>query len=106
MFACTATTRAALIERAQAEKAAALQPVQRPERHHLREVTGDPDVLLTFKGLQPETVAEGLERNPGVVVTANHCISAIPLVCEAGPGIKTYLDLPMITGRAAPHLAR
>ena len=70
------------------------------------EVTGDPDVLLTFKGLQPETVAEGLERNPGVVVTANHCISAIPLVCEAGPGIKTYLDLPMITGRAAPDLAR
>jgi hypothetical protein len=40
------------------------------------------------------------------VVTANHCISAIPLVCEAGPGIKTYLDLPMITGRAAPDLAR
>ena len=49
------------------------------------EVTGDPDVLLTFKGLQPETVAEGLERNPGVVVTANHCISAIPLVCAGRP---------------------
>ncbi len=70
------------------------------------QVTGDPDVLLTFKGLQPETVAEGLERNPGVVVTANHCISAIPYVCEAGPGIKTYLDLPLIAGRAAPDLAR
>lgn len=69
------------------------------------EITGDPDVSLTFKGLQPETVAEGLKRNPGVVATANHCISAIPYVCEAGPGIKTYLDLPLIAGRAAPALA-
>ena len=70
------------------------------------EITGDPHVMLTFKGLQPETVAEGLIRNPGVVATANHCISAIPYVCEAGPGIKTYLDLPLIAGRAAPGLAR
>ena len=70
------------------------------------EVTGDPDVSLTFKGLQPESVAEGLKRNPGVVATANHCVSAIPYVCEGGPGIKTYLDLPLIAGRAAPDLAR
>ena len=70
------------------------------------EITGDPDVSLTFKGLQPESVAEGLKRNPGVVATANHCVSAIPYVCEAEPGIKTYLDLPLIAGRAAPDLAR
>jgi hypothetical protein len=67
------------------------------------EITGDPDVLLTFKGLQPETVAQGLIRNPGVVATANHCVSAIPYVCEAPAGIKTYLDLPLIAGRAAPR---
>lgn len=70
------------------------------------EITGDPDVSLTFKGLQPESVAEGLKRNPGVVATANHCVSAIPYVCDAEPGIKTYLDLPLIAGRAAPDLAR
>ncbi len=69
------------------------------------EITGDPDVLLTFKGLQPESVAQGLIRNPGVVATANHCVSAIPYVCRAEPGIKTYLDLPLIAGRAAPDLA-
>ena len=69
------------------------------------EITGDPPVLLTFKGLQPESVAEGLLRNPGVVATANHCVSSIPFVCEAAPGIKTYLDLPLVSGRAAPHLA-
>lgn len=68
------------------------------------EITGDPDILLTFKGLQPETVAQGLIRNPGVVATANHCVSAIPSVCQAPPGIKTYLDLPLVCGRAAPDL--
>ena len=70
------------------------------------EVTGDPSVKLTFKGLQPETVEAGLVRNPGVVSTANHCVSAIPYVVAAEPGIKTYLDLPLIAGRAAPHLGR
>lgn len=70
------------------------------------EVTGDPDVLLTFKGLQPETIEEGLVRNPGIVVTANHCVSAIPYVVAAEPGIATYLDLPLLAGRAAPGLGR
>ena len=70
------------------------------------EVTGDPSVLLTFQGLQPESVAAGLVRNPGIVSTANHCVNAIPYVVAAGPGIKTYLDLPLIAGRAAPRLGR
>ena len=69
------------------------------------EITGDPSVSLTFKGLQPETIAEGLVRNPGVVATANHCVNAIPDVCAAEPGIKTYLDLPLFAGRPAPDLA-
>lgn len=68
-------------------------------------ITGDPDTLLTFKGWHPHSVAEGLVRNKGIVVTAMHCVSAIPYVCEAGPGIKTYLDLPLMAGRIAPHLA-
>lgn len=70
------------------------------------EVTGDPSVAVTFKGLQPESVAAGLVRNPGVVATANHCVNAIPYVCRAEPGIKTYLDLPLLAGRAAPELGR
>ena len=69
------------------------------------EVTGDPTVSLTFKGLQPQTIAEGLVKNPGVVATANHCVNAIPDVCAAEPGIKTYLDLPLFAGRPAPNLA-
>ena len=69
------------------------------------EVTGDPSSHVTFHGWHPESIAAGLERNPGIVATANHGISAIPYVCQAQPGIKTYLDLPLIAGRAAPELS-
>jgi len=70
------------------------------------EITGDPSMLVTFTGLHPSSVAGGLIRNPGVVATANHCVSAIPYVCQAPPGIRTYLDLPLIAGRAAPGVGR
>jgi hypothetical protein len=70
------------------------------------EVTGDPSSLVTFNGWHPKTIEQGLERNPGIVATAIHCVSAIPAACEADPGIKSYLDLPLVAGRAAPELAR
>jgi hypothetical protein len=70
------------------------------------EITGDPGVKVTFHGLHPESIAQGLERNPGIVATALHCVNAIPYVCRAEPGIKTYLDLPLVAGRAAPHLLK
>lgn len=69
------------------------------------EVRGDPNTFVTIKGWQPETVEEGLIRNPGIVATALHCVNSIPTVCAADPGIKTYLDLPLIAGRAHPDLA-
>ena len=68
------------------------------------EVQGDPSAFVTIKGWQPETVEEGLVRNPGVVATAVHCVNSIPYVVAAEPGIKTYLDLPLIAGRAHPDL--
>lgn len=36
--------------------------------------------------------------------TGMHGVNAIPLVCEASPGIKTLLDLPMIMGKGAFRL--
>jgi 2,4-diaminopentanoate dehydrogenase len=70
------------------------------------EVQGDPSSFVTIKGWQPESVAEGLKRNPGVVATAVHCVNSIPYVCAAPSGIRTYLDLPLIAGRAHPDLGR
>ena len=75
------------------------------ERYEM-EVRGHPDTFVTVKGWQPETVEEGLQSNPGVVATAAHCVNAIPATCAAEPGIATFFDLPLITGRAAPHLSR
>ena len=70
------------------------------------EITGDPSCLTTFKKLHPETVEAGLVRNPGVVATAMHCVNAIPYVCQAEPGLRTYLEMPLVAGRAAPGLHR
>jgi hypothetical protein len=35
-----------------------------------------------------------------------HCVNAVPYVCEAAPGIRTFLDLPLVAGRAAPQFGR
>jgi hypothetical protein len=67
-------------------------------------VTGDPPVHLRFKGFHPASIEEGLERNRGIVATAMHCVNAVPYVCAAEPGLLTYLDLPLVAGRAAPGL--
>jgi len=72
------------------------------ERYEL-EITGDPPLLVQVHGIHPSgsfSLEEVLRRNPGIVATANHCVSAIPYVCAAGPGIKSYLDLPLVAGRA------
>ncbi|WP_309650447.1 hypothetical protein [Nocardioides sp.] len=69
------------------------------------EVRGDPDTFVTIKGWQPDTIAEGLLRNPGVVVTAMHCVNSIPYVVAAPTGVRTYVDLPLVAGRAHPDLA-
>jgi hypothetical protein len=70
------------------------------------EVTGDPSCRTTFKKLHPETVAAGLVRNPGIVATALHCVNAVPYVCGARPGLLSYLDLPLVAGRASLGLHR
>jgi hypothetical protein len=76
-----------------------------PERERFEiEITGDPPARLTFHGLHPLDPESGRRRNPGIVATANHCVSAIPFVCRAAPGIATYLDLPLVHGRADPAL--
>jgi hypothetical protein len=69
-------------------------------------VEGDPPVNVVFHGLHPDDLASGLARNRGIVATAMHCVNAVPYVCEAAPGIRTFLDLPLVAGRAAPQFGR
>src|SRR3954470_4052329 len=67
------------------------------------EVQGNPDISISVTGFQSAIGGEGPEY--GVVGTAAHCVNSIPAVCAAKPGIATYLDLPLISGRAAPPLS-
>ena len=69
------------------------------------EISGDPPAKVVFHGLHPTDMRAAQKRNPGIVATAIHCVSAIPAVCRAEPGIRTYLDLPLVHGRADPSLA-
>lgn len=43
-------------------------------------------------------------RLAGLSTTGNHLVNSVAAVCEAeGPGLKTFLDLPMITGSMGTH---
>lgn len=66
------------------------------------EVHGDPSFTVSVKGFQSEFGDKGPES--GIVATAAHCVNSVPAVCAAAPGIATYLDLPLLGGRAAPRL--
>ena len=59
----------------------------------------EPRMSCTFHGLHPPVIGEQPEI--GLIGPAMHCVNAIPYVCAAEPGIKTYLDLPLIAGRGA-----
>jgi hypothetical protein len=66
-------------------------------------VEGDPPVHVLLHGVHPSAETswqQAQERNAGMVATAMHCVNSVPAVCEADAGIKTYLDLPLINGRA------
>ncbi len=71
-----------------------------PDGEHFEvEITGDPDCLVTFRKLHPATIEQGLERNPGIVATAMHCVNAMPYVCAAEPG-PAHLPRDAARGRA------
>lgn len=104
------------------------------ERYEI-EITGDPGSFTTISGMHahaaapapaatsgqpaPRAGASGagerhpattevrpVERHPGIVATAAHCVNAVPYVVAADPGVRTYLDMPVAAGRAAAHLHR
>ncbi len=66
------------------------------------EIRGNPDLNIVVHGFHAKTGDEGPDL--GVVGTAAHCVNSVPAVCAAEPGILTMLDLPLISGKAAPGL--
>ncbi len=55
-------------------------------------ITGEPEMQLTLPHSWNRDVLGS---------TAAHAINAIPYVVAAGPGVKTFLDLPLIAGRGS-----
>ncbi len=70
------------------------QPAQ-PGGSYRVEVTGEPsyamDLCLSSR--------KGDHNHAGLVATAARIVNAIPAVVAAPPGIRTTLDLPLITGK-------
>jgi hypothetical protein len=63
-----------------------------PDGNHSVTLTGEPNMHIE---LTPNWIDGGL------VSTAMHAVNAIPWVDEAAPGIRTLIDLPVMTGRGA-----
>lgn len=74
--------------------------------HHgyTMEVEGDPKVHTRVR-FSPARRGGGLEDwiDMANTVTSLPVVAAIPAVCAAAPGIRTYADLPLITGRYVPR---
>jgi hypothetical protein len=70
------------------------QPAQEGGSYRV-EVTGEPSYALDLCLSSPN----GDHNHAGLVATAARVVNAIPAVVAAPPGIRTTLDLPVITGK-------
>ncbi|KUI24072.1 diacylglycerol kinase [Mycobacterium sp. IS-1742] len=70
------------------------QPAQ-PGGSYRVEITGEPTYALDLCQSSPH----GDHNRAGLVATAARIVNAIPAVVAAEPGIRTTLDLPLITGK-------
>ncbi len=71
-----------------------------PSGHgYVIDIEGEPSVRMTLE-LSSKV---GDHNHAGCLATAMHVLNAIPAVCEAPPGVLTFIDLPVYSGR---HLLR
>lgn len=66
-------------------------------------IEGEPSLRCVFEQASSfdKPGAGQSHTDPAMWATAMHAVNAIVPVCEAKPGIRTFLDLPIITGRYA-----
>ncbi len=70
---------------------------QWPTGEHSVTIEGEPRMQVNFGA---QWIADGLQG------TAMHAVNAIPYVCEAPSGVKTFLDLPWIIGRGTVRVPK
>jgi 4-hydroxy-tetrahydrodipicolinate reductase len=70
-------------------------PEWRQGAGYVIDIDGEPSLTVTI-GLSSKV---GDHNYAGCLATAMHVINAIPAVCEAAPGVLTFLDLPVYTAR-------
>lgn len=71
-------------------------------------VEGDPSLRCTLNGASSFTGRDVPERSHseiGRIWTAMNTVNAIPAVCDAKPGIRTSLDLPLLAAQDAVRWA-
>ncbi len=77
-------------------------PSRRPDGWSV-DIEGSPSIRLSMLALGSLDPASALPVKAHVdassVATAMHAVNAVPVVCAAEPGVRTFLDLPLITGR-------
>ncbi|WP_280402787.1 NAD(P)H-dependent amine dehydrogenase family protein [Nocardia carnea] len=69
------------------------QPAQEGGSYRV-EITGEPNYHMDIR-LSSD---HGDHNHAGLVATAMRVVNAVPAVVEAAPGIRTTLDLPLVTG--------
>ena len=83
---------------------AGLEPEWPIHHGYTMEVEGNPNVQtrVRFQPQKQESIDDFIDM--ANTVTAMPVVAAIPTVCEAAPGIRTYADLPLITGHYVPNI--
>lgn len=79
-----------------------IEPAWTAEHAYLIEIDGDPQVRLRLELLPDQDIATltpGDIHAIGMRITGLPIVNAIPAVCAAAPGIRSYADLPVVAAR-------
>jgi len=78
-----------------------IEPPFKLAHGHVIRVDGVPNMRTILRVLPPDDWDEPGYMGLGMIYTAMPVVNAVPVVVAAAPGIATFNDLPLITGRVA-----
>lgn len=77
-----------------------VEVVHKADAARMSEEWGRPGYSLRVDGRPSLTLSVDEDWVSDVISAASaHALNSVPAVCAAAPGIRTYLDLPMVSGR-------